>query len=47
LTPAFSNAAIRKLAPVFLDSAYKLKVAWDALLESSIDGDAIIDVQRW
>ncbi|KIM89255.1 hypothetical protein PILCRDRAFT_813191 [Piloderma croceum F 1598] len=47
LTPAFSNAAIRKLAPVFLDSAYKVKAAWDVLLESSIDGDAIIDVQGW
>lgn len=45
LTPAFSNAAIRKLAPVFFDSAYKVKNAWDSLLESN--GEAIIEVQGW
>ncbi|KAG1780532.1 cytochrome P450 [Suillus placidus] len=47
LTPAFSNAAIRKLASVFYDSAYKVKSAWDTDLESSKDGNAIIEVQNW
>ncbi|KAG2068513.1 cytochrome P450 [Suillus decipiens] len=47
LTPAFSNAAIRKLTPVFYDSAYKVKNAWDTNLESSKDGNAIIEVQNW
>ncbi|KAF7308932.1 Cytochrome P450 [Mycena kentingensis (nom. inval.)] len=48
LTPAFSNAAIRRLTAVFYDSAYKLKGHWDTTLDaaSSIDG-AIIDVEHW
>ncbi|KAJ7476918.1 cytochrome P450 [Mycena galericulata] len=45
LTPAFSNAAIRRLTAVFFDSAYKLKSFWDATLESTSDG-AIIEVQE-
>jgi len=47
LNPAFSNAAIRQLTPVFIDSAYKVKVAWDALLDSSVNGETAIDVQGW
>ncbi|KAG2076362.1 cytochrome P450 [Suillus decipiens] len=47
LTPAFSNAAIRKLTSVFYDSAYKAKGAWDTVIESSKDGDAVIEVQNW
>ncbi|KAG2066347.1 cytochrome P450 [Suillus decipiens] len=47
LTPAFSNAAIRKLASVFYDSAYKAKAAWDTVIELSKDGDAVIEVQNW
>ncbi|KAG2066948.1 cytochrome P450 [Suillus decipiens] len=47
LTPAFSNAAIRKLTSVFYDSAYKAKGAWDTVIESSKDEDAIIEVQNW
>ncbi|KAL5488445.1 hypothetical protein ACEPAI_6563 [Sanghuangporus weigelae] len=47
LTPAFSNAAIRCLTPVFFDSAYKVKAAWDALISSSDADEAIIDVQKW
>ncbi|KAG1766150.1 cytochrome P450 [Suillus occidentalis] len=47
LTPAFSNAAIRKLTSVFYDSAYKAKGAWDTIIESSKDGDAVIEVQNW
>ncbi|KAJ6549021.1 cytochrome P450 [Mycena vulgaris] len=46
LTPAFSNAAIRRLTSVFYDSAYKLKSFWDAKLDSAPDG-AIIEVQEW
>ncbi|KAF7331491.1 Cytochrome P450 [Mycena kentingensis (nom. inval.)] len=47
LTPAFSNAAIRRLTAVFFDSAYKLKSFWDAKLEASSDGSATIEVQEW
>ncbi|KAG2364259.1 cytochrome P450 [Suillus spraguei] len=47
LTPAFSNAAIRKLTSVFYDSAYKVKGAWDVVIESSKDSDAVIEVQNW
>ncbi|KIJ58837.1 hypothetical protein HYDPIDRAFT_33751 [Hydnomerulius pinastri MD-312] len=45
LTPAFSVAAIRKLSPIFYDSVYKAKAAWDTILESSPDGE-IIEVQQ-
>ncbi|KIJ12890.1 hypothetical protein PAXINDRAFT_14252 [Paxillus involutus ATCC 200175] len=47
LTPAFSNAAIRKLAPIFYDSVYKAKGAWDALIEAGGNDSAIIEVQSW
>ncbi|KAG1742292.1 cytochrome P450 [Suillus paluster] len=47
ITPAFSNAAIRKLTSVFYDSAYKVKGAWDTAIESSKDGNAVIEVQNW
>ncbi|KAG6375250.1 cytochrome P450 [Boletus reticuloceps] len=47
LTPAFSIAAIRHLTPIFYDSAYKAKGAWNALIESSGEDGAIIDVQNW
>ncbi|KAG1742288.1 cytochrome P450 [Suillus paluster] len=47
LTPAFSNAAIRRLTSVFYDSAYKVKGAWDTAIESSKDGNAVIEVQNW
>ncbi|KAF9478457.1 cytochrome P450 [Pholiota conissans] len=46
LSPAFSNAAIRKLTLVFYDAAYKMKVNWDTTLEAG-SGSAIIDVQTW
>ncbi|KAJ7683541.1 cytochrome P450 [Mycena rosella] len=46
LTPAFSNAAIRRLTSVFFDSSYKLKAHWDATLDNSPNG-AIIDVEHW
>ncbi|KAG2033464.1 hypothetical protein BDR03DRAFT_1094383 [Suillus americanus] len=44
LTPAFT---IRKLTSVFYDSAHKAKGAWDTAIESSTDGDAVIEVQNW
>ncbi|OAX33612.1 cytochrome P450 [Rhizopogon vinicolor AM-OR11-026] len=47
LTPAFSNAAIRRLTSVFYDSAYKAKSAWDAAMESSKEGTAVVEVQNW
>ncbi|KAF8972060.1 cytochrome P450 [Flammula alnicola] len=46
LSPAFSNAAIRKLTPVFYDAAYKMKAIWDSTLDAA-SGDAVIDVQIW
>ncbi|KAJ7464548.1 cytochrome P450 [Mycena latifolia] len=46
LTPAFSNAAIRRLTSIFYDSAYKLKGYWDASIDNTPDG-AIIDVEHW
>ncbi|KAG2101117.1 cytochrome P450 [Suillus discolor] len=47
LTPAFSNAAIRKLTSVFYDSAYKAKGQWDNVIESSKDDEVVIEVQNW
>ncbi|KAF8173882.1 cytochrome P450 [Mycena galopus ATCC 62051] len=35
LTPAFSNAAIRRLTEVFYDSAHKLKTHWDAVIDNA------------
>ncbi|KAF9256569.1 cytochrome P450 [Marasmius fiardii PR-910] len=46
LTPAFSNAALRRLTAVFYDSVYKLKTHWDSKLENHPDGE-IIEVQEW
>ncbi|KAF7342549.1 Cytochrome P450 4F12 [Mycena sanguinolenta] len=46
LTPAFSNAAIRRLTSVFYDSTYKLKARWDTIIDNIGDG-AIIDVEHW
>uniref|UniRef100_P9WEI2 Cytochrome P450 monooxygenase claW n=1 Tax=Ampulloclitocybe clavipes TaxID=56467 RepID=CLAW_AMPCV len=48
LTPAFSNVAIRNITPVFFDSAYKTKAAWDATFESNPTKERIIiEVQTW
>ncbi|KAG9309786.1 cytochrome P450 [Chiua virens] len=47
LTPAFSIAALRNLMPVFYDSAYKARGAWNALIESSGQDGTIIEVQNW
>ncbi|KAF7969717.1 hypothetical protein HWV62_26120 [Athelia sp. TMB] len=44
LTPAFSAPAIRHMLPIFLDSAYKIKNAWDALLDGK--EETIIDVEE-
>ncbi|KAL0948964.1 hypothetical protein HGRIS_009067 [Hohenbuehelia grisea] len=46
LTPAFSNAAIKRLTSVFYDSTYKCKAAWDNLIENNAEG-SIIEVQSW
>ncbi|KAK7044905.1 cytochrome P450 [Favolaschia claudopus] len=46
LNPAFTNAAIKDLTPIFFDSAYKAKAAWDSLLEGRPEG-TIIEVQIW
>ncbi|KAJ7504772.1 cytochrome P450 [Mycena galericulata] len=47
LTPAFSNVAIKDMTPIFFDSAYKAKVAWDAMLESGPSEGIILEVQLW
>ncbi|EPQ51852.1 cytochrome P450 [Gloeophyllum trabeum ATCC 11539] len=47
VSPAFSNAAIRRLTSVFYDSGYKLKEAWDGILQSSSSDEVIIEVQSW
>ncbi|KAF8075772.1 cytochrome P450 [Lyophyllum atratum] len=47
LSSALSNAAIRIQTPVFFDSAYTLKAAWDQTLQSASSDGVIIDVQQW
>ncbi|KIN94393.1 hypothetical protein M404DRAFT_1008378 [Pisolithus tinctorius Marx 270] len=47
LSPAFSNVAIRKLLPVFYNSAYKAKAAWESLIDANDGHSAIIEVQNW
>lgn len=47
MAPAFSNVSIRDFTTIFFDSAYKVKDAWDNLLLSSPNGDALIEVQTW
>ncbi|EIW81781.1 cytochrome P450 [Coniophora puteana RWD-64-598 SS2] len=44
LSPAFTNAAIRSLNPIFYDCAYKCKDTWDTLTKN---GEALIEVQDW
>ncbi|TFK20912.1 cytochrome P450 [Coprinopsis marcescibilis] len=44
LTPAFSNSAIRSYVSVFYDSAYKIKGAWEAILDTGAD---TIEIQSW
>ncbi|KAJ7634696.1 cytochrome P450 [Roridomyces roridus] len=46
LNPAFSNASIKDLTPIFYDSAYKAKAIWDRLIDGNPEG-AIIEVQQW
>ncbi|KAI6131615.1 cytochrome P450 [Pisolithus croceorrhizus] len=41
LTPAFSQAAIRNLTPIFYSSAHKTKSAWEAMIDAG-DGDVTI-----
>ncbi|KAG6333221.1 hypothetical protein ID866_5866 [Astraeus odoratus] len=47
LTPAFSHAAIRNITPIFFNSAYKAKAAWESLIDASDGRSAIIEVQNW
>jgi len=47
LSPAFSNAAIRNVTSVFFDSGYKVKAAWDSIIDNSSKDSALIDVQSW
>lgn len=47
LSPAFSQAATRKLLPVFYNSAYKAKTAWETLIDVNDGRGAVIEVQNW
>ncbi|PPQ76663.1 hypothetical protein CVT26_013956 [Gymnopilus dilepis] len=47
LSPAFSNASIRKLTHVFYDSVYKAKAHWDSIIQATPASDALIDVSEW
>ncbi|KAI6160271.1 cytochrome P450 [Pisolithus thermaeus] len=47
LSPAFSHAALRKLAHVFYNCAHKTKAGWDALIDVSGGESAVIEIQDW
>ncbi|KAG6873596.1 hypothetical protein C0995_013969 [Termitomyces sp. Mi166 len=46
LSFAFSNAAIRKLTPVFYDSVYTLKEIWYSSFQSSSNDSIVVEVQE-
>ncbi|KXN88329.1 11-oxo-beta-amyrin 30-oxidase, partial [Leucoagaricus sp. SymC.cos] len=46
ITPAFSNAAIRRLSAVFHDSAHKMKASWDAMFDEAKAQYVMFDVQK-
>ncbi|KAG6876823.1 hypothetical protein C0993_000171 [Termitomyces sp. T159_Od127] len=46
LSFAFSNAAIRRLTPVFYDSVYTLKEIWDSSFQSSSKDSIVVEVQE-
>ncbi|KAI6040734.1 cytochrome P450 [Pisolithus marmoratus] len=47
LAPAFSHTAVRNLTPIYYNSAYKAKAAWECILDSVRGDSAIIEVQNW
>lgn len=47
LTPAFSNAAIRSYIETFNDNSFKMKAAWDSIIDAVAGGSATIEVQQW
>ncbi|KAJ7574646.1 cytochrome P450 [Mycena floridula] len=47
LNPSFSPATIRGVTHVFFDAGYKVKGAWDAILDASTEDFATIEVQKW
>ncbi|KAI6104602.1 cytochrome P450 [Pisolithus croceorrhizus] len=47
LMPAFTQAAIRNLTPIFYNSAHKAKLAWEALIDASGGDSTVIEVQNW
>ncbi|KAL4068755.1 cytochrome P450 [Scleroderma yunnanense] len=47
MTPAFSPIAIRNIAPIFYNCAYKVKAAWESLIDMDGKDTSIIEVQNW
>ncbi|KIK27618.1 hypothetical protein PISMIDRAFT_92400, partial [Pisolithus microcarpus 441] len=47
LNPAFSQAAIRNLTPIFYSSAHKAKSAWEAMIDANGGNSTVIEVQNW
>ncbi|KAI6021735.1 hypothetical protein PISMIDRAFT_674045 [Pisolithus microcarpus 441] len=47
LMPAFTQAAIRNLTPIFYNSAHKAKLAWEAVIDASGGDSTVIEVQNW
>ncbi|KAI6099010.1 cytochrome P450 [Pisolithus sp. B1] len=47
LTPAFTQAAIRNLTPIFYNSAHKVKFAWEAMIYAGGGDSTVIEVQNW
>ncbi|KAG6329015.1 hypothetical protein ID866_10074 [Astraeus odoratus] len=45
MIPAFNQAAIRNLTSVFYNNTYRVKAAWDSLIDGSGGNSATIDVQ--
>lgn len=45
--PAFTQAAIRNLTPIFYNSAHKAKLAWEVVIDASGGDSTVIEVQNW
>lgn len=47
LNPPFTTGSIREMAPIFYESGYKAKAAWEDILSKTSAGEAIVNVQKW
>ncbi|KLO13830.1 cytochrome P450 [Schizopora paradoxa] len=47
LNPLFNVTSIRSKVPALFGSAYKIKDAWESIIQQSSDDEVIIDISKW